>query len=55
MVSRYSPLRLAFADLCARDTELIALSFERAMADPRWCRVIRQHARRFRPVAGQIG
>lgn len=51
MVSHYSPLRLAFADLCARDAELCALSFERAMADPRWCRVIREHARRFRPTS----
>ena len=50
MVNHYA-LRLAFADLCARDPNLGALTFERAMADPRWCLVIREHARRFRPKA----
>ena len=50
MVNNYA-LRLAFADLCARDPNLGALQFEAAMSDARWCRVIREHARRFRPAA----
>ena len=46
---RQYALRLAFAELGAVDATLQPLSFERAMADPRWFLVIVERARRFEP------
>lgn len=48
---RQYALRLAFAELGAVDATLQPLSFERAMADPRWFLVIVERARRFEPTA----
>jgi hypothetical protein len=43
-------LRLAFAELGAVDASLQPLSFERAMADPKWFLIIVERARRFEPA-----
>ena len=48
---RQYALRLAFAELSAVDATLQPLSFERAMADPRWFLVIVERARRFEPAS----
>ena len=48
---RQYALRLAFAELGAVDATLQPLSFERAMADPRWFLVIVERARRFEPTS----
>lgn len=48
---RQYALRLAFAELGAVDASLQPLGFEQAMADPRWCLVIIQRARKFEPTS----
>lgn len=45
-IHRYA-LRLAFADLAARDASLLPMSLEVALAHPHWGLVLRVHAKKF--------
>ncbi len=40
-------LRLAFADLAARDARLLPMSLREALGHPHWGVVLRVHARKF--------